>query len=448
MIRRLVFFIGLPVVTGLIAFFAAYFVFYRGGYEPPPAVEVPLPGVATSGVPAIDEAGVTTSRVQRGLVLVDALHGTQYRRDELQALQTRIAARGYDVAFFDVSRLSPGVGQSAALESSLRGATSYVVLFPVDSYPAPDAAAVERFVDKGGKLLLVGEPTRPNKINTLAERFGLKFQGDFLYNQVENDENYRHIFIRDFRPDGLTAGLNSISLYVAGSIQSSGQGLAFTDQNTHSSLVEGDAVHTPLAWGNSRNVLAAGDFTFMVPPYNSLLDNSSLLDNIADYLTTSERTYELADFPHFHDGSVDILPLQPSLINLGLELRNGLLAEGVSVQFSGVEDVSRDAIFLGLYEDSLQVSQYLQAAGVRIDDMLATPFAPELSTQGTAVTVLDQNQDRQVLVVLGDTPATLAEAVLRLVSGAFRSDLLSDNVAILSTSGASQPAIPEGPERQ
>ena len=46
------------------------------------------------------------------------------------------------------------------------------------------------------------------------------------------------------------------------------------------------------------------------------------------------------------------------------------------------------------------MSRYLQAAGVRVGDTLGTPFTPELDPQGTFVNVLDQNQDRHVLVVL------------------------------------------------
>jgi hypothetical protein len=147
---------------------------------------------------------------------------------------------------------------------------------------------------------------------------------------------------------------------------------------------------------------------------------------------------------------LDILAARPSLLSIGLELKNGLSAYGLSAQVTDVEDISRDTVFLGLYEDALQVSQSLQAAGIRVDDTLGTPFSPELGLEGTAITVLDQNQDRQVLLVLSSSPETLSTAVSRLLSGDFRRDLLSDDIAVGGPVGATRPVQVEGsvePER-
>ena len=172
----------------------------------------------------------------------------------------------------------------------------------------------------------------------------------------------------------------------------------------------------------------------MVPPQNSLLDNDTLISNIADYLTSTEREYELADFPHFYEtgseAGADILLGRESLWDVGIDMKNGLSAYGISSEIRGVEDLSRDTVFLGLYEDALPMSRYLQAAGVRIGDTLGTPFTPDLDPDGTSVTVLDQDQDRSVLVVLADSPRTLVGAVDRLLGGEFRSDLVTDYVGV------------------
>ncbi len=354
---------------------------------------------------------------------MDALHSNAFEENELTTLSSRVASRGYDVEFV-----------SSTLEEKLRRADSFLVILPQVDYSEGEAALVERFVEKGGRLLLVSDPTRRRQINTLAERFGLNFQPDYLYNVEEYDLNFKNIIVREFQPDELTTGLDAIALYTAGSIRSSGPGLAFTGANTRSSVVEATEGLYPVAWGNSRNVLAIADFTFMVPPYNSLLDNDRLVSNIADYVTSGEREYDLTDFPHFYeagpDKGVDILLGRPSLWSIGTGLKTGLSAYELSSQIRGVEDVSSDTVFLGLYEDALQVSQYLQAAGIRIDDTLGTPFAPDLELEGTAVTVLDRNQDRYVLVILADTPETLAGAVTRLLIGEFRDDLVSDFVGV------------------
>ena len=183
-------------------------------------------------------------------------------------------------------------------------------------------------------------------------------------------------------------------------------------------------------------MLAVADFTFLVPPHDSLLDNDRLVSNIADYLTASEREYDLGDFPHFYDvgpdEGVDILLGQQGLWSIGVELRAGLSTYGLPSRVRGAEDVSRNTVFLGLYEDALQVDRYLQAAGVRVDDTLGTPFASDLDLDGTSVTVLDRDQDRYVLVILADVPENLAGAIDRLLSGEFRDSLVSDFVGVNS----------------
>ena len=95
-----------------------------------------------------------------------------------------------------------------------------------------------------------------------------------------------------------------------------------------------------------------------------------------------------------------------------------------------MEDTSRDSLFLGLYDNVIQVSQYLQAAGVRIDDSLGTPFGPELGLEGSSVLVLSQDGDRDMLVVLADTEETLESAVTSLVNSTYRTSLVSDYVGV------------------
>ncbi len=310
------------------------------------------------------------------------------------------------------------------------------------AYTETEAALVERFVQKGGKLLLVSDPARPQSINALAKRFGVDFQADYLYNTVENDANFRRILIRDFQPDQLTAGLETITLDSAGTIQSPGGGLAFAGPGTKSSVLNTVGSLSPIAWGDSRNVLAIADFTFMVPVNDSLLDNGRLVSNIADYVTDSVREFHLSDFPYFYETGqnegVDILLGQPSLLNTGLQMKNSLAPYWLSSRVGSVEDVSRDSVFLGLFEDAPQVSQYLQVAGVRVDDTLGTAFAPELGLDSTAVIVLDRSQSRDMLIILADTPQTLNGAVTRLFSGEFRRDLVSDFVAIRMFEGMGQ----------
>ena len=191
-----------------------------------------------------------------------------------------------------------------------------------------------------------------------------------MFNSVDYDINFQNIFIQDFRPDEITEGLGRIALYTAGSVKSSSPGLAYTDANTRSSIgvVEKVEPHYPIAKGGDGRVLAIYDLTFMVPPQNSILDNDRLIANIADYLTSSERKFDLDDFPFFFQDEVDILLGRSSLFDEGTEMKDLLSDFQIGSEIVGTENITQDTVFLGLYEDASDVAQYLEIAGIRIDD--------------------------------------------------------------------------------
>ena len=426
--------LALLPIFAVATFAAGYFFFYQGSYDPPPSVNIPFEQITSPAVAPVAATASSVTQVQEGLVLVDDLHLNSFTESEISTLISMVANRGYDIEVIESSSTVDGQTMLQMLEQRLRRATSFAVMLPRTSYSEEEIDLVQRFVDKGGKLLLVSDPTRPNRINALAKRFGVEFQPDYLYNTVEYDLNFRHVFVRDFQPAPLTSGLDSIVLYVAGSIRSSGPGIAVSDTNTKSSLGETAESFYPIALGSTSNVLAIADFTFVVPPYNSLLSNNRLLSNVTDYLTDGQREFDLADFPYFYEpsleDSIDIVLGQPSLWNIGLEMRTGLSDYGLSSRISGEEDLSRNTVFLGLYEDSRAVSQYLQAAGISADDVLSLPFAPELDREDTSIALLHRDRDRYVLVVLADKPAVLSEALGSLFSGTFRSQLVNDYLGL------------------
>ena len=432
----------LLVVCVGVAFAAAYLVFYRGNYAGPPSAEVQY--VSRSVVSANDGTQWTPSVGERsgGLVLLDTLHSNGFSSREILTLRTRVVAQGYDLELLGNFARSSEPDRRDQYAERLREADSLIVITPLVAYSAGEVDVIEDFVRKGGKLVMVSDPGRRDQMNTLAQRFGVQFRPDYLYNQVENDRNFQNIFIRDFRPDELTAGLDTIVLFTSGSITSSGPGLAVADSRTESAVAENNGDLYVMARAADRNVLAISDFTFMIPPHDSAADNDRLLSNIIDFATTSDRIFDLADFPHFYqtgpDDGVQILLGRPDLIGSGATLKGGLEEYGISADIRGTEDVSRDTVFLGLHDDALQVRQYLQAAGVRVDDMVEIPSGLELDPARTSLTLLDRQGDRHVLILLADTPTALNGAVEHLLSGEFRSDLVSEVIGVSISAGASK----------
>ena len=423
-------------VLAVAVFLAAYFYFYTGrGYTAPPNPEVPVDRLAApvSQVSPYDDI----PRISRGKLVVDGLHANNFSKAEASALLGMVRDRGYEVEVLGESGRFGGFLSAEpreryrTLEEQLRGADSLMVAMPLERYTPAEADLVEDFVlRKGGKLLLIGDATRRHETNTLAGRFGLDYQPDYLFNQVEYDLNFQNILVRDFLPDEITRGVGQIALYSTGSIRGPGPGLAAADGNTRSSMSESPGPFYPVVKSEEGRVLALGDFTFMVPPRNSVQDNGRLMANIADFLTDSERSYTLSDFPRFFGKEADIVPGRPSLLDLASVLGGALSGYGVEPVIRGATDPGRDAVFLGLYEDAGPVSQYLQLAGVRVDGSVRTPFTADMDPENTGVIVLHQGEGRSVLAVLADSAETLEELVSLLESGKFRDNLAGESTGV------------------
>ena len=425
----------IPLLFAAAYFLVALFTFYRGVYEAPETADLRFEEIITP----LSAYTIFTEQpeIRSGLLVIDGAHSNDFTQAEVASLLSSLANRGITVDFMGQSNRFGGfqrVGPSerfAMLESKLRQAGSLAVIAPGEPYTKEERGLVRRFVDKGGRLLLIGDPTRSQQINTLSEEFGLSFQPGFLYNQVDYDLNHRNIFVRDFFPDPVTEGVTEVVFYTAGAIRSSGPALAYTDGNTFSSIVEGVEPFYPLAKANQDNVLAVGDLTFMVPPQNSILDNNRLIANIAEFLASGDRGFELSDFPYFFDGSADIVLGRPSLLELGASMRRTLSAFQINAEVRNSESPGKDLIFLGLYEDAVQVDRYLNLAGIQVGETLRTPFTPDLDPQGAAIISLQAQEGRHILIVLADTLDSLADATARLDSGAFRDVIVSDSLGII-----------------
>ena len=413
--------------------------FYLGFYDAPPTGDITAHQIQPPVSSFTAAAGIPAT--QSGTLLVDAGHTNEFRREEITAFLSIISKRGYNIELlgaFSTLGIAGTLTESTRLEvlqEKLRAADSFLVILPSTRYSAEEVGEIRRFVlEKGGRLMLAADPTRDHQINSLADAFGITFRPDYLYNLVEYDLNFQDIFIKDFNPDQITSGLGQISFYTAGSVESAGPGLAISDANTKSTVVNSIEPLYPMVKSQDGGVVAVGDLTFMVPPQNAIYDNALLLSNLADFLTKGQRQFHLTDFPHFFKDDVDIIISGSGLVDAGAQMQGVLEDRAVEAAIKGVEDLDRDSVYLGLYEDSANVAQYLQLAGVQIDSAIRTPFAPDMAPEGTAVAILHRSAERQVLIILGDTPDSLTGVLDRLDAGTIRDGLLGDFVGVYKTS--------------
>jgi hypothetical protein len=419
----------LPAVA-LAFFVGAYFYFYQGSYDPAPSGQLRTQHI-TPPVSSFTNLE-SISPVQQGTLLVDMGHSNGFSRNEISSFLTEISRRGYSLEFLELSaggkKLSEG-GNSLA--EQLRSVDSFLVIQPSRPFSNEEAVLVHQFVEeKGGKLLLIADPTRNHRMNSLSKEFGITFRPDYLHNSVDYDLNFQNIYISDFKPDKLTDGLGRIALYAAGSLESAHGGLAIADANTQSTFVERVEPLYPMARSEQGGVVALTDLTFLIPPQSTIVNNPRLISNLADFLTTSERSFDLADFPYFFDETAEIILGSPSLLDAGVGMTNVLSGFQVASEIRNVADPNRDLVYLGLYDDAPSVAQYLQLTGVEIGDELRTPFTPAIARDESAVAVLYQDEQREVLIVLGDTPDDVDRVLRQLENGSFRQGLVGDFVGV------------------
>jgi len=450
---------------------ARWLYYYEGRYQPR---EVPRPDLDQVRAPeSASIAFVDQPMAQApGVVLVDMAHDNHVEMAELNVLQARLTARN--------QRLE-AVTEAGDLAARLRQARGLAVISPGLDWSPDEVRLVQEFVDKGGRLLLVTDPSRfgilynewgdylgtdPDTAhaNTLAAPFGLLFQDDYLYNTVDNAGNFRNIKLIDFSANDLTQGLDEVVFSAANSIITDEPALALTDGDTRSSTSEHTDPLPVAALVAGGTVLGLGDLTFMTEPHNAVYDNNQLIANIAEWLSNGQRRYALADFPFFFDGSVDLVYagdplLNSSLLQGGSTLQALFSAENMDLTVREVEDDNRDTLFFGLYDQAEEVEPYLETAQVSLhitatekieeedgtgretgaevgpslggasgaaalelerpatQDRIEIASMGEMVITGTSLLLLQTQGERQTLVVLADSEEGLNSALARLTEG-------------------------------
>ena len=248
-----------------------------------------LSGAAERTVPVYDPATIPTvptpeassfvdePEMGDGVVLIDMAHNNQVTLEEMTFLDGRLAARGFELVPYD----------GGDLATVLRPANAFIVATPIISYTPDELLAVANFVERGGRLLLIGDPSRFNvnfvedpvfgftfeletnklPLNSLANEFGIVFNGDYLYNTLENEGNFRNIIL-EAKGESFTENAGKLAFYGSHSLEvgASGTPLLTGDDNTWSSATDRPGDLVLAATSHEGRVLALGDIHFFLPP--------------------------------------------------------------------------------------------------------------------------------------------------------------------------------------
>ena len=313
MIKR----IAIVIIGIIIVVLGKGFFYYKGFYSPPPSEMPSYEQIVVAAAPSTEFSDIYEEG--EGIILIDLAHDNAFDIEELNVLTSRLISRGLTIKLFsaedDLEKELIGeedeleeelaaeeeeleeepAAEEEEPEEELEGADAFIIVCPQLEFSMEERETINEFVNNGGKLLLIADPTRSSQINSISLKFGLIFEADYLYNMKENEVNYRNIFVTEFRENEITKKLQKIALYTAGSISSTDGGIAFVDQNTFSSLIETRKELSPTALAQESKVLAVHDLTFMTEPYNGILDNNQLISNIADWLASPAEEVEVEE---------------------------------------------------------------------------------------------------------------------------------------------------------
>ncbi len=466
------------IVLIVVAFIGGRLLYYNGfsAYQPPdrPLSEVKFEAVAKSArLEAVDNPTVS-----QGVVAVDFAHDNALFAEELNTLFTKIVARGFT---YEIAASSESDDEETnGLIDKLRYAKALILPLPRKEYTADEVAEIERFVDKGGRVLLIGDPTRTvvvDALNSIAGSFDIVYVNDYLYSLDHNDNNYRNVIYTNFVDSPLTKDLaagDKIIFYGGGSINAPGHELILGDETTHSSISEGGRTMASAVLSGNEQVLALGDLTFFTEPYSAAEKNGTFINNIADFLTAGQRNFELKDFPYFLNPNVDIVYDNPLVFNSQFEdsvkLKESLEKIDRKVSFGDKITGENDVIFVGRFDEAEVVQNYLDEAGIVIlspDDKpkteenvkeepqdnrltLVSDAPPgiedrfvdgriqidgigDLERGGSTLFYLHQEADRNILIILSDNPDTNADAFKILFDNELQDCVASPNLAVCQT---------------
>lgn len=403
---------------------------------------VPQPPISTV---APDQITTSVGKV----VVVDFLHSNLFAPSEIDAFVAALTRRG--------ARLEIASGDPP-LANRLKYASAYVVFSPNSAFSAEEVNLVRNFVTSGGRLIIFTDPTRgmsgydyntgatinlpdADAANNLLAPFGISVNNDYLYNLVKSEGNFRNVLFGDFDSDAITSSLNQLAFYGVHSVESgNGTPLIVGDENTYSSLTDsagpGMAVAALSADGN---VLVLGDFSFLIPPYNTVADNQILIRNIANYALGGIRTHSLADFPYVFDRTVYVVPtggLQMTADTLApfAGLQNALRATSTSLVMRAEAPAEGDLLVIGSLTPDEDLLPYIEPFHLGLEDssMIVIPDFGTVTRSGVGLLLYQHTPLRDTLILLTDLPEDLPTLIYMLSSGDLSSCVTQGDIGVCS----------------
>lgn len=375
-------------------------------------------------------------REESGVVLVDLAHSNRVSPAEIEPLLSTISAAGYQVDLLE---------SDESLHRSLARADAFVVIDPGFDYDEDEAARVEQFVERGGRLLLVGEPSQSSiasgglriqegHLSSLASRFGVQFGEAYLYNMEANDGNHLHIFAEPTGGAAVTAGISRTALQTATTVRTQGgRPVLVASQGSRSSRT--DAAGTYPVAAVDGNVLAIGDGTFLRRGNFNVVDNERLVGNVVRFLVSGEKAESLASYPSFLGDRPTIRYTGPALLPAAQLITSDLRSTGHQPRVGRAgRTVSPDRTDVLITTFDYLAERDIQGTGITATDRRVR--VPGYESNATGIIVVRAPAEGFDLVIAADTPGRAESAASMLLLGNLRDDFIDDRTAVVRTEAA------------
>jgi hypothetical protein len=429
-LARAAVFVGVAVVVALVVGLVAAL-----GSPGPADTGVAYPN-ATDIVPDVVEASDETAGEgavgdEPRVVLIDDSHANRYDEDDLRPLLDALGGR-HDVIFTSDNR--------GDLEGSLARADAYVVIDPSFPHTAEEVDEVGAFVEDGGRLVMLGEPTRVgvapgpfggltdirSRLGELGATVGVRFGTDYLYDEVNNEGNYKRV-LADGRND---LDGERAALYTATTVTApDGTPLLVTAETARLSA-QSEARRHPVAV-RSGEVVAVGDTTFLTGGKAVVADNEQLVRALAAFAVGGERTRDVADYPYFLPEETRVRYTSGELVNATKAVTREVRASGRSVT------ASTSTRSLAPQRTDVLVTTFDDLEGINTPETGIEVTSSSVSVPGydgprDAVAVVHRPEGPIDLVIVADSPERAAAVVAALNDGSIRDDVLSDRTAVVA----------------
>lgn len=425
--------------------------FYRGIPNRPEISTPDYQALTISQPPLETPLAETDIKQTNGVVLFDLAHTNLYQPTEIQSLKEAIEKRGGQIET---------VLDAASLEYKLKYASTYTIVSPSTAFSADEIRVIQAFVLRGGRLLVFTDATHglvysdyytgsvtslpdANIVNPLLAGFGITVNNDYLYNVKEHEGNFRNVFFDSFGKNELTFGLKQVALYGTHSIKSpSGLILLRGTESTLSSIDDAyDPAEGSAALNKDENVLVFGDFTFLSSPYQNVLNNSTLIANIADFALGGKQTPSFANFPFiFTQPSLQVYP--SSEIQLTAETISALSGLQSSLSFINtsikiVDEAPRDgdALILGTFPPAEDLLNFTDPFNINFEESSETITIKkfgEVGRAGNGLLLFEKNKKGNTLTLLANTPEDLLALLNTVTSGSLSGCVLQNDIGICS----------------